>query len=158
MNQSLVFKSFIVVAILLGAKSCTCPSSEKEEKEFLKTLQIHLDAVSNKEYNTLEKTLSPSGKMELILPQSKITYTSKEFLDMHKEWFQDTTWTFETKILNSKVDGNLGIATVEILYKEPDRNGKPYFNRMAVGYVLEKEDGKWYVIKDQACSLEKSTD
>ena len=96
--------------------------------------------------------------MELILPQSKITYTSKEFLDMHKEWFQDTTWTFETKILNSKVDGNLGIATVEILYKEPDRNGKPYFNRMAVGYVLEKEDGKWYVIKDQACSLEKSTD
>ena len=52
----------------------------------------------------------------------------------------------------------MGIAHTEIMYREPERDGKPYFNRMAVGYALEKIDGRWYVVKDQMCSLEKSTD
>jgi len=38
------------------------------------------------------------------------------------------------------------------------RDGVPYFNRMIVSYDLENLDGAWYVIKDHASSVEKSTD
>ena len=41
---------------------------------------------------------------------------------------------------------------------EPERDGKPYFNRMHISYTLEKQNGQWYVIKDHASSVEKSTD
>jgi hypothetical protein len=96
--------------------------------------------------------------MQLILPNQEIVYTADKFIEFHEEWFKDTTWTFETKILNSEVDARIGMATTEIIYREPDRNGKPYFNRMIVTYLLENIRGQWYVISDHASSIEKSTD
>ncbi len=48
------------------------------------------------------------------------------------------------------------MATTEFLYKELERNGKPYFNKMIVSYTLEKTDGNWYIIKDHASSIEKT--
>ncbi len=76
----------------------------------------------------------------------------------HEPWFQDSTWTFETKILNTVIGERLGMAITEVLYQEPERDGKPYFNRMVVSYDLEKIADQWYVIKDHASSVEKSTD
>jgi hypothetical protein len=128
------------------------------ESTFLVLMQKHLDAVSQKNLTALAATMSPSGKMQLILPNQEIVYTANKFLEFHEEWFKDTTWTFETKILNSEVDARIGMATTEIIYREPDRNGKPYFNRMIVTYLLENIRGQWYVISDHASSIEKSTD
>ncbi|MTI31357.1 hypothetical protein E1171_11095 [Cytophagales bacterium RKSG123] len=100
--------------------------------------------------------MSPRGNMQLILPQSKIKNSVEEFVNMHEEWFKDKTWTMETKILNTKIGDKIGMATTEAMYREPERNGKPYFNHMVVSYVLEKIDGQWYVIKDHASSIEKT--
>ena len=79
-------------------------------------------------------------------------------MDFHREWFKDEAWSFETKILNTEVGETMGIAITEIVYREPERNGVPYFNRMIVSYALKKIDGSWYIIKDHASSIEKSTD
>jgi len=80
------------------------------------------------------------------------------FLAFHEAWFQDTSWTFTTEILNVEVGPEVGMAVTEVVYREPERDGVPYFNRMIVSYTLRKTDGKWYVIKDHATSAEKSTD
>ncbi|WP_208107690.1 hypothetical protein, partial [Tenacibaculum caenipelagi] len=99
-----------------------------------------------------------SGRMELILPNTKITYTVDEFVNLHAEWFKDSTCTMKTKILNIEPGKYIGTATTEAIYREPNRNGKPYLNHMIVSYVLEKgSDNIWYVIKDHASSLKKST-
>ncbi len=123
-------------------------------------MQKHLDAVSNRDLATLKSTLSPEGTMYLILPQTEMTSTVDEFMEYHEEWFADTTanWTFETKILNTAIGDSLGMALTEIMYREPERDGKPYFNRMMVSYDLKKSENNWYVIKDHASSIEKSTD
>lgn len=131
---------------------------EKNEQAFLSALTKHLSAVSNRDLVTLEATLSPKGDMHLVLPQSKLMTTVKEFMDYHRAWFAEPNWTFETKIIHSDIVDDLGIAVVESLYKEPERDGKPYFNRMHITYALKKIEGKWYVIKDHASSVEKSID
>jgi len=120
----------------------------------------HLKAVSNRDLETLKSTMHPDGKMQLILPGAEIFDGVDAFMNYHTEWFSDTTsqWTFETKILNSEVGEDIGMAITEIKYSEPERNGKPYWNRMIVSYVLENVDGTWYVIKDHASSIKKSTD
>ena len=82
--------------------------------------------------------------------------TTEAFLDYHRDWFEDTSWTFEPKILEFNAGLYFGMAVVEVMYKEPNRNGKPYFNRMIVSYDLEKQNGEWVVIKDQTSSIEKS--
>ena len=128
------------------------------EQELAGVMQQHLDAVTNRDMETLQRTLSPNGNMQLILPDSEIMYSVDEFLNYHREWFQDSTWTFETNILNTAVGDPIGMAVVEVVYKEPSRAGKPYYNRMIVSYDLEKIDGKWYVIKDHASSVERSAD
>ena len=163
-NISLLF--FVFSLILIGLYACEQPAKEavaqvatvdaKSEALFKATLKKHLDAVSNKDLATLESTLSPKGNMELVLPNEAIKHTVKDFVDMHREWFQDSTWTFETKILNTHIGQSLGAATVESLYQEPNRNGKPYFNKMAITYVLQKTDHQWFVIKDHASSIEKT--
>ncbi len=91
-----------------------------------------------------------------ILPNSSPTKSSKDFIEFHTEWFKDTSWTFETKIIATNIEQKMGIALVEVMYKEPERNGKPYFNKMSVSYALKKINEKWYVIKDHASSIDKT--
>ena len=136
-------------------------ATEKGSNEiaFVATMQKHLNAVTNKDLVALKSTLSPNGNMQLILPNTEITNTVADFMEYHKNWFAvKTPWSFETKILNTEVGEAFGIAITEIIYSEPERDGKPYFNRMYVSYALQKMDGKWYIIKDHASSIEKSTD
>ena len=94
--------------------------------------------------------------MQLILPSTEIIPTVEKFLAFHEEWFQDTIWSFETKILNTEIGDRIGMAVTEVIYREPERNGKPYFNRQIVSYTLEKIKDKWYVIKDHCTSVEKT--
>lgn len=130
------------------------------EKSMVQTMEKHLDAVAKRDLETLKSTLSPKGNMQLILPSTEIINTVDGFMDYHEAWFQDTatTWTFDTRILNYEVGERIGIAITEIIYSEPERDGKPYFNRMTVSYALEKIENNWYVIKDHCSSIEKSTD
>ena len=141
-----------------GQPSPNPESKLKSEVLFEKTLERHLNAVSNKDIETLGSTLHPDGKMMLILPGLETTYTVVDFLSFHTAWFADPTWTFETQVLETEIGPTLGMAIVEVLYREPERDGEPYFNRMTVSYTLEKTDGAWFFIKDHATSVEKSTD
>lgn len=133
-------------------------ADQANKEAFTAVMQTHLDAVSNRDLVRLQETMSPNGNMLLIVPGSEIIDSVDGFMDYHKEWFAMPDWTFETKILNTEVGEDLGMAITEIVYREPERDGVPYFNRMIVSYVLQKIDGKWYVIKDHASSVEKSTD
>ncbi len=123
---------------------------------FMAVLQKHLNAVSNKDLATLATTFAPNGEMYLMLDQTETMTTANEFLTMHEAWFKDTTWTFETEVFHTDVGSDMGIALVNAMYREPDRNGQPYFNRMVVSYALKNIDGQWYVIKDHATSVEKT--
>ena len=170
------FRTFaVIVVIITSVLASSCVSSvEKEnrvksdgrdktstlenELAFTKTLQKHLDAVTNRDLKSLESTLPYNGTIFLILPGTEITTTVTEFMDYHKAWFAVPDWTFETKILEIEVGDTMGMAITEIIYREPDRDGAPYFNRMIVSYDLQKVDGSWYIIKDHASSIEKSTD
>ncbi len=131
---------------------------EHNEEMFITTMEKHLSSVSKRDLSTLKSTMHPNGKMQLILPGSEIINGVDGFVEYHKEWFNDSTWTFETKILNTDIGKTFGMAITEIVYREPERDGKPYFNRMIVSYDLEKVNGNWYIVKDHASSTEKSTD
>lgn len=163
-----VFRLLLLLVCTLSIILISCGKKFKSEKnigntsqnkhEFINTMQKHLDAVSNRDLQALQSTMSPEGKMYLILPGSEIIENADNFMEFHREWFKDSSWTFKAKILDTEVGEKYGMAITEIMYQEPEREGKPYFNRMIVSYDLEKVDGKWYIIKDHASSVQKSTD
>lgn len=167
-NSSLVSK--ITLCLLLIVFSCKesetkklvetsqIDNSEQNMETFEATIRKDLDAVINRDLTALKSTMSPEGNMQLILPGMEIIDKVEGFMEYHKEWFADPNWTFETKVLNTEIGDTMGMAITEIVYREPERVGGPYFNRMIVSYDLKKIDGQWYIIKDHASSIEKSTD
>lgn len=157
--------NFLFFILLLLIVSCQPTASEdielskqqlENEKECKAAMEKHLTAVKNKDLIALKSTMSPDGEMELIQPGLEIIYTVDSFMRFHEEWFEIPDWTVNTEILSMHVGNRIGVATTEFLYKEPERNGKPYFNRLSVTYTLEKKNGEWVVIKDHACSIEKT--
>lgn len=131
---------------------------QQNQAAFTKALTVHLNAVSQRDLTTLAATLSPKGDMHLILPQSKMINSAEGFMDYHREWFKSDGWTLDNEIVYTNVGEDMGFAIVEAVYRELERDGKPYFNRMHVSYDLKQMDGKWYVVKDHMCSVAKSTD
>ncbi|MBR9922240.1 MAG: hypothetical protein GYB31_15485 [Bacteroidetes bacterium] len=120
-------------------------------------LEVHLKSVREKDLETLTQTLPPADyPMQLILPDGTRMETAGAFLDMHREWFKDTTWTMETKVLFSDRKGDYTISVVESVYREPDRNGNPYFHKMYITYALKQFDENWLVVMDHASTQEKS--
>lgn len=156
----LLLAAIIIMACSDNEKVSTVSniSPSKDSLGLIHVMEKHLNSVSDRDLETLRSTMSPSGNMQLILPGTEIIHSVNAFMEYHEEWFQDTSWSFETKILNTTVGEKVGMAITEVIYREPERDGKPYFNRMIVSYDLVKENGNWYVIKDHASSIEKSTD
>ncbi len=165
--------SFLIVlmfAIPLLQQSCapkeeketnpsTVTTSEAENKAaFHQVLNTHFEAISDRDLSSLRSTLSPRGDMQLILEGEEIIDKVDGFMEYHAAWFQMSGWTMNNTVLNSRVGETMGMAVVEAMYREPERDGKPYFNRLNVSYDLEKIEGQWYVVKDHATSAEKSTD
>lgn len=149
-------KNIFVSTFLMGILfSCQSTVLEKEKEAARATIELHLNSVASRDIEHLTSTLPEDGEMLLILPDQEIINTTEGFIDFHKEWFEDTSWTFESKIIKFHAGLYFGMAVVEVMYKEPDRNGKPYFNRMIVSYDLEKQNGQWVIIKDHASSIEK---
>lgn len=164
-KMNIRYKLLVICLLIFGFNSCNYKEKEIQKDEnpkgqheelFKSTLSKHLDAVTKKDLAELKSTMSPKGDMELIQPSSEIVYTVDGFMKFHKDWFELPNWTVETKILSMDIGDRIGVATTEFLYEEPERNGKPYFNRLIVSYALEKIDGKWYIIKDHASSVEKT--
>lgn len=44
--------------------------------------------------------------MQFILPNSEIINSFDNLIEYHEEWFQDNSWTIETKILNTDIGDN----------------------------------------------------
>lgn len=163
-------KTVLIIVIALSLNACQKAktttetevpqiSQQDQRTAFLNVLNKHLAAIPTKDLETLKRTLTPNGNMQLILPQTEPTNTNTDFLNYHKAWFEaDLEWDFITTIRNIQVGERLGMAIVDVVYTEPLRDGKPYFNHMIVSYDLQKIDGQWYFIKDHASSIQKSTD
>jgi len=165
MKTNMNFKLILPILLLFTLSACyikqkdvqkNTTANAKNEEMFKSVLLKHLSAVKNKDLTTLKSTMSPEGKMELIQPSSEIVYTVDGFMKFHEAWFALPDWTVKTKILSTDIGEKIGVATTEFYYEEPDRNGKPYFNRLIVTYTLEKINNTWYIIKDHASSVEKT--
>ncbi len=160
-NSSLLIL-FLTLSILACADEPKLNSATTENKASSaacrETLETHLDAVSKRDIRTLRETLSPDGDMEFMMGGLERMIGATDFAEFQASWFQDSSWTFETDILHLEVGETLASATVEAMYREADRDGQPYFNRLHISYVLRKHGDEWYIIKDHASSAEKSTD
>lgn len=129
-----------------------------DHKLFHATLRKHTKAIADRDIETLKTLMSPEGVMHLIRPNTEVVYSTDNYIKYHESWFQDPNWSIKFTITDSEVGEELGMAITEVMYSVPERDGKPYWNKMTISFVMKKIDGAWYVISDHSGSVKKSTD
>src|SRR5947209_8767106 len=68
---------------------------------FRETLDKHLRAIRERDLPSLVETL-PDETLTLIMSDGRLVGTVREFVDLHRDWFEQTTWTLETKVVASE--------------------------------------------------------
>ncbi len=125
-------------------------------RQFERDTANHLRSISEKDIELMKTTLPETGELYLTLPDGSMTTTVEEFVSGQSEWFDTVDFTFETELIKSEHGPEYGYMLVFADYRVPERDGRPYYHRMFVSYVLRHEDDRWVVIKDHASTLSKT--
>lgn len=119
---------------------------------FEETLKIHLQAIENRDFETLVSTMpEEGGETVLILPHGSINKSRDNFVDAHKEWFADPSWKQECEIINTIETSEMGVATIKYVYTQGDGNKW----KALLGLVFQKVGERWALVHDQNTRIEE---
>jgi ketosteroid isomerase-like protein len=117
--------------------------------DFEATLNKHLNAIQERNLGTLMRTLPENGDLILILPNGRMMRTVTEYINFHREWFDDQDWAVSTELVAKKEGADLSFATLNVEYKDVDADGKPIMMLLLLNLIFEKREGQWVLVHDQ---------
>lgn len=117
--------------------------------DFVQTLQKHLDAVANRDLDALLATVSQKPGLTLVMPNGKIIAGFVAYRDFHQTWFADPDWTFSPKVESTLLTPELCHAAIAVEYKDLDREGNPYEQKLYLSLLFRLEQGHWLLVHDQ---------
>jgi uncharacterized protein (TIGR02246 family) len=112
----------------------------------------HVKAVQARDLAALEKTITSGDQLTLILPNGVQTATRQAYVDFHKQFFAEKTWTIQFEPVSRAVGPDFAVLTTKSLYQDV-ADGKPYRSRSWVTFTFRKESGQWRLIHDQNTRL-----
>jgi len=115
---------------------------------FNNTLTKHLEAMSNKQFETFMSTVC-ADRITLIMPNGTLISKYEDFYELHKQWFSDSDWSIDYTILNTIESSGLSSALLSIDYKDLDENGKPVSMTYYLNLMFEEIQNEWLLIHDQ---------
>jgi ketosteroid isomerase-like protein len=132
----------------LIAATSTTMASPITDKDLAATLDAHVKAVQSRDLPALEKTITTGEALDLILPNGKRMTTRKEYVDLHREWFKETNWTWKLEPLAVTTGGDMAIITARTHYEERE-DGKTSATENYLSLAFRKEAGVWRLVHDQ---------
>jgi ketosteroid isomerase-like protein len=132
----------------LIAATSTTMASPITDKDLAATLDAHVKAVQSRDLPALEKTITTGQALDLILPNGKRMTTRKEYVDLHREWFKETNWTWKLEPLAVTTGGDIAIITARTHYEERE-GGKTTATENYLSLAFRKEAGTWRLVHDQ---------
>jgi uncharacterized protein (TIGR02246 family) len=112
----------------------------------------HVAAVQARDLKRLAATLTAGDQLELILPNGTRTATKAAYLDFHKGFFAEKSWTIAFETLSKITSGDLAVITTRSTYRDTE-DGKPIVSHSIVTFTFRREMGAWKLIHDQNTRL-----
>lgn len=126
-----------------------CATTSATSPNFDDALRTHLNAVTSRNIEALEPTLTRGDELILIFPNGSVTPTKAEYLSFHREWFAETTWTMEFTPEWTRVSGATAQALLRTRYRDRAADGSAIDNRGLLLMTFELQDGAWRLVTDQ---------
>lgn len=115
---------------------------------FNETLKLHLNYMKDKELDKFVSTVRLDN-ITVIMPNGTIIKNSAEFIELHKNWFLDTDWELDFKILKTEESAEMAYALVAVDYKDCDNKGNPIYMNYYLNLVFTKHGETWLLVHDQ---------
>lgn len=149
-----LFSGVMVVAI--GA---CAPAPEAAEPETVPVetpapplrdaVETHLAAIPARDLDALLATVTTGNELTLIFPDGEKLDTRQQFVDFHKQWFDDDSWKFQSEIVDLIEAPTLGRALVRYRYDATNEDGSPRSNTSWLALTFALEQGQWRPVFDQ---------
>jgi ketosteroid isomerase-like protein len=133
-------------AVAMGTGVSAAPGASAPS--FEAAVERNLAAVTARDYEALEESITEGERLLLIFPNGHLTHSRADYLSFHREWFADPGWTMAFERIAVDVDGNYGHALYRSTY-DGDGSGpeEPRSSYLTLGFRLE--NGQWRLVHDQ---------
>jgi hypothetical protein len=115
---------------------------------FRETLEKHLRAIRERDLRSLVETL-PDETLTLIMSDGRLVRTVREFVDLHRDWFGQATWSLETEVVAWEETAQMGHATIHLDYRDESPGGGRTHQASYLTLIFALRDGKWEMTLDQ---------
>jgi hypothetical protein len=115
---------------------------------FRQTLDRHLRAVRERDLPGLIQTL-PADELTLITSDGRLVRTTAEFVEMHRGWFAETTWSLDAVVVSLVESPEIGVAVLRLDYRDDAPGRPPLREESYLSLVFALREGRWVMVQDQ---------
>jgi hypothetical protein len=115
---------------------------------FRETLELHLDAIRGRDLSKLIETL-PREELSLVTSDGRLVRTTSEFIEMHRGWFSESTWTLHAEVASLVESDDLGVALLRLDYRDEPPGRPPLREASFLCLVFARREGRWVMVHDQ---------
>lgn len=140
-----------VLLLCLLAMACTpSPPAEitqdraADETSFQEVVAAHTAAIQERDLDALVATVTTGDSLPVIFPEGIMIQTRQEYIDFHRDWFADDTWTMELEPVSTTLGDGFGVALLRSTYTDDEPSRKAL---LALTFARER-DG-WRLVFDQ---------
>ncbi len=117
--------------------------------EFKDALNIHLEAIKNRDIDGFKKTIVPDDRLTVILPNGSLIKGYDNIIKFHENWFKDMDWSINFSVINKLIGSDLSSALIEVKYNDVNEEKEAYHLEFYLNLIFSKENSNWLLIYDQ---------
>ena len=115
---------------------------------FRETLDKHIRAIQARDLQGLIDTL-PADELILIMADGQLVRTVREFVELHRDWFQGKTWSLTADPVSVYESPELGVAVLHLDYRDTPAGRPPVQETSYLTLVFRRQGDRWVMVQDQ---------
>ncbi|MFL5245452.1 MAG: YybH family protein [Gemmataceae bacterium] len=125
-------------------------AGEATNMNFQETLAKHLTAIQERNLAALMETLPDDDAVTLITADGRLVKTAREFAEMHRDWFGQTTWTLNTQLVSTWETTDLAVVVLRLDYRDnpPDQPPIQAESYLTLAFARQADE-RWVMVLDQ---------
>ena len=142
---------FLSQFLLILTSVSACQSVVAPRPLFRPALDAHLTAVTSRNLESFEATITSGNELYVIFPNGKALTTTSKVVDFHRDWFLDDNWVMEPEVVKIIEGEDMATAVLKYRYRDsPLENARMSW----LVLVFRLEGSEWRLVHDQNTRIE----